>query len=51
MHDALERHAGAGIANFHALPIGSLAHAPDGETSAHAEQADGSTARGCCPPS
>lgn len=37
--DALERHAGAGIANFHALPIGSLAHAPDPETSVHAEQA------------
>lgn len=37
--DALDRQAGAGIANFHALPIGSLAHAPDGETSAHAEQA------------
>ncbi len=37
--DALDRQAGAGIASFHALPIGSLAHAPDGETSAHAEQA------------
>lgn len=37
--DALERHAGAGIANFHALPIGSLTHAPDGETTPHAEQA------------
>ncbi|GAA4108918.1 hypothetical protein GCM10022215_02940 [Nocardioides fonticola] len=37
--DALEHHAGAGIANFHALPVGSLAHAPDPETSAHAEQA------------
>lgn len=36
--DALERHAGAGIANFHALPVGSLAHAPDPETSPHAEQ-------------
>lgn len=36
--DALERHASAGIANFHALPIGSLAHAPDPEDSPHARQ-------------
>ncbi|WP_370246841.1 aminotransferase class I/II-fold pyridoxal phosphate-dependent enzyme [Nocardioides sp.] len=36
--DALERHASAGIANFHALPIGSLAHAPDPEDSRHARQ-------------
>ena len=36
--DALERHAGAGIANFHALPVGSLAHAPDPEVSPHTEQ-------------
>ena len=36
--DALERHAGAGIANFHALPVGSLSHAPDPESSPHAEQ-------------
>jgi arginine/lysine/ornithine decarboxylase len=36
--DALDRHAGAGIASFHALPIGSLAHAPDGDDSALAER-------------
>ncbi len=36
--DALDRHAGAGIASFHALPIGSLAHAPDGDDSPLAER-------------
>lgn len=36
--DALDRHAAAGIAAFHALPIGSLAHAPDPDTSPLAER-------------
>jgi arginine/lysine/ornithine decarboxylase len=36
--DALDRHAGAGIASFHALPVGSLAHAPDADESPLAER-------------
>lgn len=36
--DALDRHAGAGVASFHALPIGSLVHAPDADDSRLAER-------------